>query len=73
MTRTFSEQEPVIIRELMKWGMSRQEAVTYWYNSKTKKMLEERDLYYVGGMRIAWELRLEYDHSPKWFMSPFDM
>ena len=72
MIRAFNEQEPVIIRELMKWGMSRHAAFAYWYNSKTKRMLEEKDLYYVGGMRIAWELRLEYDCSPKWFMSAFD-
>lgn len=69
----FSEQTPVIIRELMKSGMSREEAVRYWMHSKTKKRLEELGIDYVSGMRLVFELQCEMNNDRRWFNEPFDM
>lgn len=68
-------QSKVVVTNLMKdRGMSREQAVSCWYCSKTKEFLEKNNLYYVSGMRCYYELMLELSNNmEKWLREPFDM
>lgn len=65
-------QTYIVIKLLMRnmW-MSRHEAMTLWYTSKTKKYLETNKIFGVSGARCYWELTLELTHNPNWLQQDF--
>lgn len=74
LLNNLSSQEPVVLRELRRMmGGTRADAIRYWEHSKTKARLEQEQLFYVSGMRIAWELMCEMTNDCRWFDEPFDM
>lgn len=69
-----SNQSQTVIAQLVeRHNMQINVAADTWYSSQTKKILEERGLDYVSGMRCYWELQLELSNDPRWMKEPFDM
>ena len=71
--RDLSSQSEIVIKQLMiDKKMTRNQALTCWYNSKTKKILEEKNMYYVSGIRCYVELIYEMANNSKWMQEPFE-
>lgn len=71
--RDLSSQSEVVIRQLMERDkLSRGDAVSLWYKSRTKRAIEEAGTFYISGMRCYWELTLELANDPKWMKEPID-
>ena len=67
-----NSQSSTVIEQLVSKGLSREKAASLWFNSKTKKILEERGMLWVSGMRCFVELEYELENSPKWMNEPFE-
>lgn len=65
-------QSCTVVNQLMKQGMTREQAIEAWYNSKTKKILEDNRLFWVSGMRCYIELTYELNNDPLWMSDTFD-
>lgn len=69
--RNLSYQSELIIKKLMKKGMTREQAFDIWYKSKTKSILEKQRMFWVAGTRCYVELEYELTGNPKWMKEPF--
>lgn len=67
-----NSQSATVIEQLMLRGVSKEEASSLWFNSKTKKILEDRKMFWVSGMRCFVELEYELEGNPKWMNEPFE-
>ena len=73
MVIPFDSQSITIIEHLMKEEkLSRQDAMTLWFSSKTYKEIIRRKLTYISAMRGYWELNLELEKNPKWMTEDFE-
>ena len=52
--------------------VSVEKATNMWYSSKTRKYLEEHDMYWVAPSRCYDEFEQEQKNSPYWMTEPFD-
>ena len=58
-------QSEVVVRNLTEQqGLSRVDAINLWYKSRTKRYLEENNLFFVSGMRCYIELMYEINKNP---------
>ena len=69
--RNLNYQSELIIKKLMKNGMTREQAFNTWYKSKTKSVLEKQRMFWVAGTRCYVELEYELTGNPKWMKEPF--
>ena len=73
MVIPFDSQSITIIEQIMKdKKLSRQDAMTLWFSSKTYKEIIRRKLTYISAMRGYWELNLELEKNPKWMTEEFE-
>ena len=73
MVIPFDSQSITIIEQIMKdKKLSRQDAMTLWFSSKTYKEIIRRKLTYISAMRGYWELNLELEKNPKWMTEDFE-
>ena len=73
MVIPFDSQSITIIGQIMKdKKLSRQDAMTLWFSSKTYKEIIRRKLTYISAMRGYWELNLELEKNPKWMTEDFE-
>lgn len=57
---------------MMNQKVSLEKATNMWYSSKTKKYLEEHDMYWVAPSRCYDEFEQEQKNSTYWMTEPFD-
>lgn len=69
--RNLNYQSELIIKKLMKKGMTREQAFDIWYKSKTRAILEKQRMFWVAGTRCYVELEYELTNNPKWMKEPF--
>lgn len=68
-----NSQTTIVIKQLMiNNKMSRTDAFDTWMQSKTKKKLEELNIFYVSGIRCYVELIYELNGDPKWMKESFE-
>ena len=73
MVIPFDSQSITIIEQIMKdKKLSRQDAMTLWFSSKTYEELIRRKLTYISAMRGYWALNLELEKNPKWMTEDFE-
>ena len=70
--RDLNSQSATVIEQLILNGKSKEEASSLWFNSKTKKILEDNKMFWVSGMRCFVELEYELEGNPKWMNEPFE-
>lgn len=70
--KDLSSQSATVIEQLMKRGMTREQAMGVWCNSKTKAILEKQKIFWVSGMRCFVELEYELTNNPLWMSDTFD-
>lgn len=69
--RNLNYQSELIIKNLMKKGMTREQAFDTWYKAKTKSVLEKQRMFWVAGTRCYVELEYELEGNSKWMKEPF--
>lgn len=71
--KDLTSQSEIVVKQLMIYKkMTRNQALTCWYTSKTKRILEEKNMYYVSGIRCYVELIYEITNNSKWMNEPFE-
>lgn len=73
MVRTLDFQSEFVIKSLVKdKNIGIKDATNLWYLSKTKKFLEDNNLYFASPARCYYELLLEMTNSPRWMRGSFE-
>lgn len=70
--KDLSSQSITVVEQLMKSGMSRENAMRLWCRSRTKEFLEQQKMFWVSGMRCYIELGYELTNDPLWMNTPFE-
>lgn len=71
--KDLTSQSEIVVKQLMiNQKVNRMQAIDIWYNSKTKRALEERSIYFVSGMRCYIELMYELNNNSKWMTDSFE-
>ena len=69
----FDSQSITIVEQIMQdKKLSRQDAMTLWFSSKTYQEIIRRKLTYISAMSGYLELNLELEKNPKWMTEDFE-